>query len=130
MNHTMEALDLFERCGLSPKKQVTLLLEYLEKSDGFEQFFTHALSKHQPIDMEGKVLIEIQRRVHMIAEEVMTYAIPEDGYRNRLAISGFSEESAFSDIRDSSYNGECVRLSYHLTPDEITEVHSNEVHEV
>lgn len=122
--------ELFENCGFSQEQQADILLEYVSNQQDDETLINFILENHKPVDLTGKIKVEIQRRVHMIADEFVTYAIPEAEYRQRLSISGFKEITAFNDVRDSSYNGECVRLAYRIEPNDNTETHSEELQEL
>lgn len=122
--------NTFLQCGLSPEQQVDALLDVLAEQNLINVAHASILSNNTPIDMTGKILVEIQRRVHTISDEYSTYAIPEGAYRQRLSLAGFNEYTAFRDIKDSSYNNECVRLSFSAEQDEVIKVHNVDIQEI
>lgn len=122
--------DTFLKCGLSAEQQVDLLLEFVTNKNLIQEAQNHTLSKHTPISMEGKILVETQRRVHTISDEYSVYAIPEGDYRERLDTPGFNEYTAFKDIKDSSYNNECIRLSFSAEQENIIQVHEVSLQEI
>jgi len=130
MSQSINIINTFENSGLTKDQQIEILLEYVSNQQDDEALVNFILENHKPVDLKGKIKVEVQRRVHMIADEYVTYAIPEKEYRQRLSLSGFTEMTAFIDVRDSSYNGECVRLGYNIDPKENIETHSEELQEL